>query len=136
MDEKQRRRRAEVNEERRKQEEATAAALAAAQALMATYCRRGKITPDGAAFVAQQVQKGIGFSYQWGSTVANSSGTVAYSRAAAGKIQRISNSEQYGHAKPAEKEEMTADRFAERLQSQWDFNPLAEAVRKQFFTSR
>ena len=136
MDEKQRRRRAEVNEERRKQQEATAAALAAAQALMATYCRRGKITPDGAAFVAQQVQKGLGFSYQWGSTVANSSGTVAYSRAAAGKIQRISNSEQYGHAKPAEKEEMTADQFAERLQSQWDFTPLAEAVRKQFFTSR
>ena len=135
MEEKRRRRLAEVNEERRKQEEQTAAARATAQALMATYYSGGKITPDGAAFVAQQVLKGIGFSYTWGSTVANTSGTVAYRKAAAGKIQMISNSEQFGHAMPTKKEEMAADQFAEMLQSQWEFNPLANAVRKQFLTS-
>ena len=123
-----------MNEQRRKQDEAEAAARAAAQALMATYYRGGKITPEGAAFVAQQVLKGIGFSYTWGSTVANTSGTVAYRKAATNKIQKISNSEQYGHATPAKTEEMAADEFAEMLQSQWDFNPLADVVRKQFLT--
>ena len=134
MDEKRRMRLAEVNEQRRKQDEAEAAARAAAQALMATYYRGRKITPEGAAFVAQQVLKGIGFSYTWGSTVANTSGTVAYRKAATNKIQKISNSEQYGHATPGETEEMTADEFAEMLQRQWDFNPLADVVRKQFLT--
>lgn len=134
MDEKRRKRLAEVEEEGRRQKAAAAAARAKAHALMESYYSGGKITPDGAAFVAQQVLKGIGFSYRWGSTIANTSGNVTFSHTTAGKIREVRDTNEFGHAKPTEREEMTADQFAEMLQRQWHFNPLADAVKKEFLT--
>ena len=137
MEEKRRKRQAEVEEEGRRQEAAAADARARAHAIMNSYYSGGKITPDGAAFVAQQVLKGIGFSYGWGSTIANMSGNVTFSHTATGKIQEVSNSEQFGHGKPTEVEEMTADQFAEMLLRRWESpraKPLADAVKKKFLS--
>jgi hypothetical protein len=96
----------------------------------------GDITPSGAAFVAQQVLRGNGFTYTWGSTLGNSSGSAKFSDTAAGKIQEIKHSEEFGHPKPTTTEEMSADEFAAMLQKQWYFRPLADAVVKKYITDR